>query len=124
MCMDTESSSLSARLMLWSCHGHGQNQFFAFAKSGQIVVLGEFCVGINHLKEVILVRCSDTDKTQLWTYDKEVGSQNVTLFSSCENPNDFQPIYFLGNISATVDCASRYQFMYEKQRKSSNIGSL
>lgn len=60
--------------MLWPCHGFGGNQFFAVAKSGQIVVVEEYCVGINPLKEVILVRCSDTDKAQFWRYDKKVGA--------------------------------------------------
>lgn len=70
MCLDSGSS-----FILYSCHGYGGNQFFALAKSGQIIVIGVQCVGINLLNKVVLVPCSDTDKTQLWTYIEEVGDQ-------------------------------------------------
>lgn len=67
--------------MLWQCHGYGGNQFFAFSKPGQIVVVEEYCVGINLLKEVILVQCSETDKTQLWSYDQEVSEIQFSFIS-------------------------------------------
>lgn len=66
MCLDIDSTAIGRELKLWPCHGGGR-QFFAFAKSGQIVTVEEHCVGINHLNVVILVHCSDTDKTQQWT---------------------------------------------------------
>lgn len=72
--MDTESTSLNRRLMLWPCHGFGGNQFFAITKFGQIVVVEEICVGINLVKEVILVQCSDSDKSQFWSYNIEVST--------------------------------------------------
>lgn len=82
MCLDTEGSSLYGRLKLWPSHGYGGNQFFAISKSGQIVDVEEHCVGINHKKEVITVPCSDTDKTQLWTYNDEVSE--IELFQSVQ----------------------------------------
>lgn len=62
---------LGVNLLLWPCHG-GENQFFAFAESGQIVFVEEYCVGINDSREVIVVKCSDTDSSQLWTHNKKV----------------------------------------------------
>lgn len=62
---------LIAKLLLWPCHGD-ENQFFAFAKTGQIVIVEEYCVGINDNQDVIVVKCSNTDPTQLWTYNNDV----------------------------------------------------
>lgn len=76
MCLDIDSTALNGKLFLWSCHGSGGNQFFAFEKSGLIVTVEEICVGVNSQKGVILVRCSDIDKTQLWSYDEEVSPTN------------------------------------------------
>lgn len=72
MCLDIDSRAIDRQLMLWPCHRYGGGQFFAFEKSGQVVTVEEHCVGINHLKEVILVHCSDTDKTQQWTLNQKV----------------------------------------------------
>lgn len=83
MCLDIDSTGMHRTLRLWPCHGSGENdywkQFFAFQESGLIVTAEEICVGVNEHKQVILVHCTDDDKTKLWTYDKEVGVQITYL---------------------------------------------
>lgn len=76
LCLDIDSTALNGKLRLWPCHGSGGNQFFAFEKSGLIVTVEEICVGVNAKKEVILVHCTDGDKTKLWSYDNKVGCAN------------------------------------------------
>lgn len=73
MCLDIDSTALNGKLKVWPCHKLGGNQFFAFERNGLIVTVEEICVGVNSEKEVILVNCTDEDKTKLWDYDKEVG---------------------------------------------------
>lgn len=41
-------------------------------QTGQIVFVEEYCVGINNVRDVIVVKCLSTDPTQLWTYNNEV----------------------------------------------------
>lgn len=71
-CLDTFTTNLRGKLILYGCHGIGGNQFFGFAKSGQIITSEDLCVGINNEKTVILVHCSDGDKSQLWDFYKNV----------------------------------------------------
>lgn len=71
MCLDLNNMEMGVKLLLWSCHGE-ENQFFAFAESGQIVFVEEYCVGINDNRGVIVVKCSDTDTSQVWTYNSKV----------------------------------------------------
>lgn len=71
MCLDLNTMQWDAKLLVWPCHGE-ENQFFAFAETGQIVFVEEYCVGINNNRDVIVVKCSSTDRTQLWTYYDEV----------------------------------------------------
>lgn len=60
------------RLGLSKCHGNGDDQFFAFSKSGEIITyVEEYCVGIKN-QTVSAVSCSKDDKSQLWTYNDEV----------------------------------------------------
>lgn len=77
MCLDTGASS--QQLTLYWSHGYGGNQFLALSKSGQLVDVEEHCVGINQKRDVILLPCSDTDKTQLWTYNVEVSAMEVFI---------------------------------------------
>lgn len=70
-CLDLNTTSLNEKLALYDCHHSGGNQFFAFAKNGQIVTSEEYCVGIED-KAVILVICAENDKSQRWTYDEKV----------------------------------------------------
>lgn len=77
MCLDIDSTAIDRKLKLWPCHGFGGKQFFGFEKSGQIVTVEEHCVGVNLLNEVILVHCSDTDKTQRWTFDRKVSKWSI-----------------------------------------------
>lgn len=62
---------VDAPLLLWWCH-KGENQFFALAKSGQILMAEEYCVGIDYKKRVLIVRCNEADTSQLWIYNSEV----------------------------------------------------
>lgn len=73
-----------AKLLVWPCHGE-ENQFFAFAGTGQIVIVEEYCVGINNDRDVIVVKCSSTDPTQLWTYNNEVRIGSTRLFTFVNN---------------------------------------
>lgn len=72
-------------MKLWSCHGYGGNQFFAYAKSGQFVTVEELCIGVNLVEEAVLVRCSDSDTAQLWNYDKEVRQRNTRFYRFDKN---------------------------------------
>lgn len=63
---------VGAPLLLWWCT-RGENQFFALTKFGQIIMAEEYCVGIDHKKRILIVRCNETDTSQLWTYNYEVG---------------------------------------------------
>lgn len=65
----------------------GGNQFFAFAKSGQIITAEELCVGVSDDESsVTLVSCSEHDSYQLWKYEVNVNS----LFGfKCEYLNLF-----------------------------------
>lgn len=57
----------------FGCHKLGGNQFFAYAKSSQIITAEELCVGVSDDKTtVILVECSEQDSAQLWKYDENV----------------------------------------------------
>lgn len=60
-----------APLLVWWCTT-GENQFFALAKSGHLLMAEEYCVGIAAENSVQIVRCSETDNSQLWAYDTEV----------------------------------------------------
>lgn len=73
MCLDIDSRAIHRKLLLWPCHHFGGSQFFAFERYGQIVTVEEHCVGINQYNEVILIPCLDTDTTQRWTFNYEVG---------------------------------------------------
>lgn len=68
---------VGAPLLLWWCTG-GENQFFAITKSGLITMAEEYCVGIDHENRLLIVHCNETDTSQLWTYDSEVG-ENLTF---------------------------------------------
>lgn len=81
-CLDVATGNLNDRLILYSCHGGGSNQFFAFAKSGQIITAGQHCVGIKD-KTVIKVQCSEDDKSQLWNYNSEVSQSNELTLENC-----------------------------------------
>lgn len=72
LCLDIDTTAIDGILRLYPCHGYGGQQFFAFEKSGQIVSVEEHCVGINHSNDVVLVHCSNTDKTQRWTFNQKV----------------------------------------------------
>lgn len=72
MCLDLNDMLIDAPLLLWRCT-RGENQFFALAKSGQIIMAEEYCVGIDYKKRVLIVRCNEADTSQLWTYNNEVG---------------------------------------------------
>lgn len=76
MCLNVGFREINGKLLLRTCYGFYGNHFFAFENSGQIITSEEYCVGINHLNEVILVHCTDTDKTQRWTFDQKVGSHD------------------------------------------------
>lgn len=54
----------------------GGNQFFGFAKNGQIITAEELCVGIsNDSVSIVLKECSEQDLSQLWAYDSEVSEK-------------------------------------------------
>lgn len=59
-------------IIVYSCHGLGGNQFLAFAKSGHVISTENLCYGINNEKRVVLVHCSQEDKSQLWDFDVKV----------------------------------------------------
>lgn len=69
--MDIYTQNVHEKLIIIGCHGYGGNQFFAFAKSGQIFTSEQLCMGISN-EMVILVDCSEDDTSQLWRYDNEV----------------------------------------------------
>lgn len=72
-CADIYYGSENSLLKLYDCHASGGNQFFAFAKSQQIITTEERCVGVNmQQKTVISVQCSKTDESQKWKYDMQV----------------------------------------------------
>lgn len=71
-CLDIFTTALRGKLIVYGCHGSGGNQFFAYAKSGQIITTEDLCVGINDEKTVILVQCSDGEESQLWDFYKNV----------------------------------------------------
>lgn len=74
-CLDIYKARLNDQLATFGCHKFGGNQFFAFAKSGQIITVEELCVGISNDKTlVVLVECSEQDPSQLWEYDKNVSA--------------------------------------------------
>lgn len=70
-CLDIYTTALFGKIILYSCHGQGGNQFLAFSKSGQIVTSEDLCIGISHTS-VILVLCNEEDKKQLWDFNAEV----------------------------------------------------
>lgn len=76
-CLDIYTTRLKDPLATFACHGMGGNQFFAFAKSGQIITAEELCVGVSDDESsVTLVSCSEHDSSQLWEYDDEVNTIN------------------------------------------------
>lgn len=79
-CLDLNNMLVGAPLLLWRCT-KGENQFFAWTKSGQITMAEEYCVGVDHKKHLLVVRCNETDSSQLWTYNNEV-SKKLTLYIS------------------------------------------
>ena len=73
--MDIYKARLNDQLATFGCHKLGGNQFFAHAKTGQIITVEELCVGISDDRNVVvLVECSEKDSTQLWTYDMNVSA--------------------------------------------------
>lgn len=81
LCLDQYTSQPNNKLLLWRCQ-KTVNQFFAFAKSGQITISEGYCIGVKEnnntrIDGVYVVKCSDTDPTQLWIYDSEVGAQKI-----------------------------------------------
>lgn len=85
-CLDALGPYINQKAILYRCLGKGGYQFFAFAKSGQIVtVFGEeFCLGIYD-RFVILVRCHELDKTQLWTYNHKVSDDKIEITKRNQN---------------------------------------
>lgn len=72
-CLDIYKARLNYQLATFGCHKLGGNQFFAHAKTGQIIAVEELCVGISDDRNVVvLVECSEQDLTQLWIYDVKV----------------------------------------------------
>lgn len=70
--MDNLSRGWRSQLGLYNCHEGGGNQFFAFAKSGEIItVVEENCVGAKD-DMVVGVGCSKNDTSQLWNYVPKV----------------------------------------------------
>lgn len=64
------------QLGLYECHEGAGNQFFAFAKSGEIITtFEEDCVGAKD-KQVVKVNCAKDDKSQLWSYNEKVLIRN------------------------------------------------
>ncbi|XP_031629587.1 polypeptide N-acetylgalactosaminyltransferase 1-like [Contarinia nasturtii] len=71
-CLDAYTIKISQNLMTYSCHNVGGAQFFAFSTSGQIMTFRDPCVGIgSDKKSVVVVKCSETDKSQFWDYKQE-----------------------------------------------------
>lgn len=64
----------------YTCHDGGQNQFFAFAQTGHILIYMEtMCLGPSAEYDFVnLQNCNQTDDTQLWHYNK-----HVSIFSMC-----------------------------------------
>lgn len=74
-CLDIYTAKTNGEFSTFGCHGMGGNQFFAFAKSGQIVTAEDLCVGISiKHKTTTLVECDDHDRAQLWKYDDRVST--------------------------------------------------
>lgn len=64
---------ISQNLITYECHNLGYAQFFAFTSSGQILTYRKSCVGVsNNNKLVVLVKCDEDDRSQLWNYKPEV----------------------------------------------------
>lgn len=70
-CMDTLGRELRGRMGLYTCHGQGGQQFFAFAKTGEIITVAENCVGTKN-NAVILIGCTNDASSQLWKYEDKV----------------------------------------------------
>lgn len=67
-----DGGSFPAQLGLYDCHDSGGNQFFPFAKSGEIsTYVLDKCIGIKDEK-VFFVPCSNEDKSQRWIYNYKV----------------------------------------------------
>lgn len=82
---------------MYSCHGEGGNQIFAFAKNRMIVTGNSLCVGVNaNTHSVISVKCTDPDP-QLWKYDNEVhwgGGTNLLLILFLDSVDSMVGAYF------------------------------
>lgn len=72
LCLDQYTAQINDKLLLWQCQ-NSINQFFAFAKSGRITISEGYCIGIKPIKGVFVMKCSEDDPMQLWTYNSEVG---------------------------------------------------
>lgn len=71
-CLDAFPLMLNNPIVLYTCHVFGGFQFIGFTKSGHIAVsVHDYCLG-GYNRSIILVECSEMDKSQLWKYDKEV----------------------------------------------------
>lgn len=95
-CLDIYKAQLNGQLATFGCHKLGGNQFFAHAKTGQIITVEELCVGISDDGNVaVLVECSEKDSTQLWTYDVNVSTILEFKFNALslrfESTRDKQP---------------------------------
>lgn len=79
-CLDLYKARLNQQLATFGCHKWGGTQFFAYAKTGQIVTSEELCIGTSENEHlVVLVECSEQDPAQLWTYDKNVSGNSQFL---------------------------------------------
>lgn len=105
--MDLYSRGLHGQLGLYQCHGGGGNQFFAFAKSGEIFTGEEHCLGRKN-EAVVSVECSENIQDHLWNYNDKVCMQDLIQFCW----QIFKPILFL--CKGTMDCTQRKQSLYEK----------
>lgn len=71
------------------CDNLEANQFFAFAKNGQIFTFGQSeCVGLNDNSTIIQLQpCESYADTQLWSFDEKVRkilySLNLLIYAIC-----------------------------------------
>lgn len=77
-CLDIYTTELYGQLATFGCHGLGGNQFFAFAKNGQIITVEELCIGVSK-SLVVLVQCDESDVSQFWKYDDTVNGNIIVV---------------------------------------------
>lgn len=70
-CIDVNATATVPFPTLYPCTASGENQFIGLAKTGQLITTKELCISQEDFT-INLVKCSDSDRNQLWDYHHEV----------------------------------------------------